>query len=87
MNAHIVAGELTKARAYLTETDATHKRAKLLFFEGQWELAGKGLSADSERWRSTGNRQGEMDVALDLARLHNFTGGARTGHAISAAGA
>jgi DNA-binding winged helix-turn-helix (wHTH) protein/tetratricopeptide (TPR) repeat protein len=70
----IAAGELTKARAYLAEADATHKPAQLLFFEGEWEAAGRRLIAQSERSRTTGVRYGELLVVLDLARWHRFTG-------------
>ena len=35
---------------------------------------GKGLTAQSERSRTDGNLVGELLVALDLARLHRFTG-------------
>jgi class 3 adenylate cyclase/tetratricopeptide (TPR) repeat protein len=70
----IDAGELTQARVYLAEADAIHKRADLLFFEGEWELTVKRLTAGVERARSTGNRQEELWVATDLARVHRFTG-------------
>jgi tetratricopeptide (TPR) repeat protein len=68
----IEAGELTKARASLAEGDAPRKPARLLFFEGDWELADKRLNAVFEQSRRTGYR--ELEIALDLARLHRFTG-------------
>jgi tetratricopeptide (TPR) repeat protein len=76
-------GELTKTRAYLAEANAENKlaglplfsdEARLLFYEGQWELADKRLSAHAERARTSGNRQEEFFVALELAREHRFTG-------------
>ncbi len=74
VTACVETGELTKARTYLAEADAKHKSAKLLFFEGEWELARKTLTEESERSRRTGNRQGELLAAIDLARFHRFTG-------------
>ena len=50
-------GDLSKARGYLAEVDATNKPAELLFFEGEWELAGKRLTADFERSLMAGNRE------------------------------
>jgi tetratricopeptide (TPR) repeat protein len=73
-SACIEMGQLTEARTYLAEADATHKPALLSFFEGEWELAGKRLTAQSERFRTTGNRQQELWAMFDLARLHRFTG-------------
>jgi DNA-binding winged helix-turn-helix (wHTH) protein/tetratricopeptide (TPR) repeat protein len=67
-------GDLSKARDYLAEVDATNKPAELLFFEGEWELAGKRLSADFERSLTSGNREDELWWGLPLARLHRFTG-------------
>src|SRR5215469_1205608 len=67
-------GDLGKARGYLAEVDATNKPADLLFFEGEWELAGKRLTADFERSLAAGNREDEMWWGLPLARLHRFTG-------------
>ena len=87
MSACIEAGELTKARAYLAEVDAVDKPAKLLFFEGEWELAGKALTAEIELLRTTGNLEGELGVTLVLARLQRFAGRARTGRPSSAKGA
>jgi len=74
VTACVDAGELTKARAYLAEADATHKPAELMFFEGEWELVGKRLTASFERSRTKGNLLGELLVALDLARVHRFAG-------------
>src|SRR5262249_60950071 len=48
--------------------------AGVVFFEGEWELAGKRLTAGSEPYRRTGEREDEFVVAIDLARLHRFTG-------------
>jgi hypothetical protein len=45
-----------------------------LFFEGEWELADKRLIAKLEQSRTTGNRLRELEIVLDLARLHRFTG-------------
>jgi len=70
----IEAGELAKARAYLAEVDNTHKPAELLFIEGEWELAGKKLTANYDRCRTNGDRARELGVAFDLARLHRFIG-------------
>ena len=74
----VEAGKLTEARAYLAEADTAPKpwdpSGKLLFLEGEWELAAKSLAAKSERNRTTGNRLGELTRAIDLARLHKFTG-------------
>jgi tetratricopeptide (TPR) repeat protein len=70
----IDAGELDKARAHLAEIDATHKPTKLLFFEGEWELAGKRLTAHSERARRAGSLEGELIAALALQQLHRFAG-------------
>jgi tetratricopeptide (TPR) repeat protein len=71
-------GELPKARAYLAEAHAAGLPSvgdeALLFFEGQWELADKMLTAHAERARTSGNRQEEFWVALGLARLHRFRG-------------
>jgi tetratricopeptide (TPR) repeat protein len=67
-------GDLSKARGYLAEVDATNKPAELLFFEGEWELAGKMLTADFERSLTAGNREDELWWGLPLARLHRFTG-------------
>ena len=67
-------GDLSKARGYLAEVDATNKPAELLFFEGEWELAGKRLTADFERSLTAGNREDELWWGLPLARLHRFTG-------------
>ena len=55
----IDAGELTTARVYLAEVDATYKLAELVFFEGEWELAIKQATARSEWSRTTGNREFE----------------------------
>src|SRR5215469_6505270 len=68
------AGRLTEARAYLAEFDATLKHTSLLFFEGEWEVAGKSMNELSERERTLGNRLNELASALDLARLHRFNG-------------
>jgi tetratricopeptide (TPR) repeat protein len=75
-------GELPKARAYLAEANAEKleglpfslHEARFLFFEGQWELADKRLTAHAERARTSGNRQDEAWGALELARLHRFRG-------------
>jgi tetratricopeptide (TPR) repeat protein len=74
VGAWIDAGELTRARSYLAEVDAPDKPPALLFFEGEWELASKQLTAQRERSRTTGNRYAELGVALVLARLRRFTG-------------
>jgi len=74
VSACISAGELTQARASLAEVDAENKPADLLFFEGEWEVAGKRLTAESERSMTAGNRLGELTVAPDLARAQRFTG-------------
>ena len=72
-------GELTKARAYLAEANAENKleglplfgdEARLLFIEGQWELADRMLTAHAERARTSGNRQDELWAVGSLARLH-----------------
>ena len=74
----VQAGKLTEARAYLAEADTAPKpwdpSGKLLFLDGEWELVAKSLTAKSERNRTTGNRLGELTRAIDLARLHKFTG-------------
>jgi len=67
-------GELSKARVHLAEIDASHKPTKLFFFEGEWELAGKRLTAHSERARRTGSLEGELTLALALQLLRRFTG-------------
>jgi tetratricopeptide (TPR) repeat protein len=74
VTACVDSGELTKARAYLAEALGSRKPTELFFFEGEWEVVGKGLTAQSERSRTVGNLAGEFSVALDLARLHKFTG-------------
>ena len=74
VQACVVAGELTEARAYLGDADATHRPPQLLFFENEWELVRKRLAADSERSRTAGNRFRELWLALELARLHGLTG-------------
>jgi hypothetical protein len=86
ITACIEAGELTTARAYLAEADAAHKPAKLLFFEGEWELTGKALTAVSERSRATGNRQRQLLAALDLGGVAQVPRRASRGRAISARG-
>src|SRR5262249_41375460 len=72
-----------KARAYLAEAKAENKpqgraffvdEARLLFYEGEWEIAGKMLTADFEQSRRTGNRQEELGTALDLALTHRVAG-------------
>jgi len=70
----IDAGELTEAQAYSAEVNADSKPAVLLFFEGEWELAGKNLAAESDRLRTTGFRREELFLAIDLGRLVRFTG-------------
>jgi tetratricopeptide (TPR) repeat protein len=70
----IQAGELTQARAYLAEVDVTDKPAGLLFSEGEWELAGKRLTAEFERSRTTGSRFQEVLLAVQLAGLHRLSG-------------
>jgi hypothetical protein len=50
------------------------KALGFLFFEGEWELADKRLIARLEQSRTTGNRLRELEIVLDLARLHRFTG-------------
>ena len=45
-----------------------------MFFEGEWELAGKTLTAWSERSRATGTRRDDLNSATALARLHRLTG-------------
>src|SRR6516165_10230084 len=73
VTACIDAGDLVEARAYLAEVDAADKPAELLFYEGEWEIAGKMLTADFEQSRRTGNRQEELGTALDLVALaHRF---------------
>ena len=69
-------GRLTEARAYLAEANAekTEPEARLLFFEGQWELADKTLTASAETARRSENRQFESWGAGPLARLRRFTG-------------
>jgi class 3 adenylate cyclase len=76
-------GELAKARSYLADLNAQNRPespdhqghlAELLFIEGEWELAGKTLTAWSERSRATGNRMEDVFSANRLARLHRFTG-------------
>jgi tetratricopeptide (TPR) repeat protein len=74
-------GELPKARAYLAEANAENEglplfavEARLLFLEGQWELADKTLTAEAERARTSGHRLDEFSVALQLARSHRFRG-------------
>jgi tetratricopeptide (TPR) repeat protein len=67
-------GDLSRARGYLADVDATNKPAELLFFEGEWELAGERLTADFERSLTAGNREDELWWGLPLARLHRFTG-------------
>jgi tetratricopeptide (TPR) repeat protein len=76
-------GELTKARTYLAEANAENKleglppfadQARLLFYEGQWELADKRLTAYVEQLGAVGNRFDEFYVALELARLYRFRG-------------
>jgi tetratricopeptide (TPR) repeat protein len=67
-------GELTEARDYLAEANAKNKAAGLLFFEGEWALASKLLTAQFERLRATGNLQEELLRAPLLARVHSFTG-------------
>jgi tetratricopeptide (TPR) repeat protein len=74
VTACVLAGELTKARAYLAEVDATQKPQDLLFFEGKWESAAKMQTAASERSRRTGSRLVEVSSACQLARSHLFTG-------------
>ena len=74
VQACIAAGDLVDARAYLAEVDAADKPADLLFYEGEWEIAGKMLTADFEQSRRTGNRQEELGTALDLALAHRFAG-------------
>jgi tetratricopeptide (TPR) repeat protein len=74
VTACIDAGELAKARAYLAEVEAAESSAELLFFEGEWEITCKMLTADFERSRATGNRQEELSAARDLARAHRFSG-------------
>ncbi|HYK17060.1 MAG TPA: hypothetical protein VEV37_03510, partial [Bryobacteraceae bacterium] len=74
-------GELTKARTYLAKVNAENKleglpqfadQARLLFYEGQWELADKSLTAHVEQLRTSGHLLDEFYVALELARLHTF---------------
>jgi tetratricopeptide (TPR) repeat protein len=74
-------GELPRARAYLAEAQAESEglplfadQASLLFFEGQWELAEKTLTAHAERARMSGKRQDEFWVALTLNMLYRFRG-------------
>jgi len=74
-------GELPKARTYLAEANAENEglplfadEARLLFLEGQWELADKTLTAEAEGARTSGHRQDEFWVALQLARSHRFRG-------------
>ena len=43
-----------------------------MFFEGEWDLTGKALTAVSEWSRATGNRQRELLAALDLGGLYRF---------------
>jgi tetratricopeptide (TPR) repeat protein len=74
VTASIDAGELTEARAYLAEVDGADKPAELLFFEGEWDIAVKMLTADFERSRTTGSRKEESWAARDLARAHRFSG-------------
>jgi tetratricopeptide (TPR) repeat protein len=71
----IEAGELNKALSHRAELEPLSRAAaQLLFFEGEWELAGERLTARSEPYRTTGNRVDEFVVAIDLARVHRFTG-------------
>jgi len=74
-------GELPKARTYLAEANAENEglplfadEARLLFLEGQWELADKTLTAEAEGARTSGHRQDEFWVAFQLARSHRFRG-------------
>ena len=74
VTACIDAGELAKARVYLAEVEAAESSAELLFFEGEWEITRKMLTADFERSHATGNRQEELSAARDLARARRFSG-------------
>src|SRR5262249_37843240 len=76
VDACIEMGELSKARAYLAEDDAPRKPPQLLFFEGEWELADKRLTARSESARTSGDRWGDFWFVVRLARLRRFTGDA-----------
>ena len=74
-------GELPKARAYLAEANAEDKglpllfnEARLLFCEGQWELADKMLTAHAERVRMSGHRSDQFSIAFILYKLHRFRG-------------
>jgi len=74
VNACIWAGEFAEARTYLAEGGRIRRSPELLFFEGEWELAGNKLTAWSERSRRSGSRQDEVMAAVQLARLHRLTG-------------
>ena len=74
MTGFIEAGELTKVRAHFEVDAMSRAAAELLFFEGEWELAGNRLTARSEQWRKMGSRQEELRVVTDLARAHRFAG-------------
>jgi tetratricopeptide (TPR) repeat protein len=82
-DACIEMGELTKARIFQAEANAQNKpeglplfvdEARLLFLEGQWELADKMLTAQAERARTSGNRREDLWSAGALARLRRLTG-------------
>ena len=74
VSACIDAGELTQAAVHLADVDKTDKPAELLFFEGEWELAGKRLTSLLEQFRTAGNVQDELLRAFVRARVHRFTG-------------
>jgi tetratricopeptide (TPR) repeat protein len=77
VTAHAVAGELTQARAYLAEAEATadfQKPDMLLFYGGEWELLEKALTARFDRARTTENRLVQVIDAFPLARLYRFAG-------------
>jgi len=83
VDAYIDMGELTKARACLAEANAEKKpeglvlfdnEAKLLVFEGQWELAVKTMTAEVEGAAASGACLADLLVARDLAGLRRLTG-------------
>lgn len=61
-------------RAYLAEANADNKPSGLSFFEGEWELARKKLTAQFEDIEAHRDREAykdehpELDVEADLKR-------------------
>ena len=72
---------MRKSMVLVLVTGCLNKPAILSFFEGEWELAGKMLTAELQQSGAAGQRLTELIDARDLARVPRFAGEGEIGRA------